>query len=375
MNKLLLVKILFLALEVKLGFSQTSNHSGRKGPRHGNIFSAIADIADRAKSTFSEALLPSPPASRSSAPAPPRPSLLEAFYEKFSRAPAPTEAAQLQRLSQFSQPELVSFTKADTFKRSSGSDGYSYLTPDPDNQLNLPSEKLQRRQKSESRSSEALETDESRGTSFLRASPISVTTPVSNIRIIQDIRLQPSPAPSVSKFPAKQKLPRRPKQQQSPALRFPENPLVAVLGRQVKGDPIEGFPDGLPEFTPKGVRITLENMIGPDGEMVMNPIPGEAGTDYPVYTSVPDTGFNCGQQDFPGIYTDLQADCQVFYMCEPNGRQTGFLCPNGTIFNQQYFVCDWWYNLDCAQQQEFYSLNQFLYEENENEGDYDYDLK
>ena len=112
-------------------------------------------------------------------------------------------------------------------------------------------------------------------------------------------------------------------------------------------------------------------LAGPDGEMVMNPIPGEAGTDYPVYTSVPDTGFNCGQQDFPGIYTDLQADCQVFYMCEPNGRQTGFLCPNGTIFNQQYFVCDWWYNLDCAQQQEFYSLNQFLYEETENE-DYDY---
>ena len=218
-------------------------------------------MVPRAKSTFSEALLPSPPVSRSSAPAAPRSSLLEAFYEKFSRAPKPTEAAQLKRLSQFSQPELVSFTKADTFKRSSGSEGYSYLTPEPDNQLNLPSEKLQRRQKSESRSSETLETDAS-GTSFLRASPISVTTPSSShIRIIQDIRLQPSPAP-VSKFPAKQKLPRRPKQQQSPALRFPENPLVAVLGRQVKGDPIEGFPDGLPEFTPKGVRITLENMIG-----------------------------------------------------------------------------------------------------------------
>ena len=30
-----------------------------------------------------------------------------------------------------------------------------------------------------------------------------------------------------------------------------------------------------------------------------------------------------------------------FYMCEENGRSTGFLCPNGTIFNQQYFVCDW----------------------------------
>ena len=42
----------------------------------------------------------------------------------------------------------------------------------------------------------------------------------------------------------------------------------------------------------------------------MNPIPGEAGTDYPVYSDVPDTGFDCSQQEFPGIYTDTQADCQ-----------------------------------------------------------------
>ena len=66
----------------------------------------------------------------------------------------------------------------------------------------------------------------------------------------------------------------------------------------MKGQPIEGFPNGLPDFTPKGVRITLENMIGAahgtlttldsipgdNGEIVMNPIPGEAGTDYPVFT-------------------------------------------------------------------------------------------
>ena len=45
--------------------------------------------------------------------------------------------------------------------------------------------------------------------------------------------------------------------------------------------------------------------------MVMPAIPGVAGTDYPVYNSVPDTGFDCSQQEFPGIYTDTQADCQV----------------------------------------------------------------
>ena len=48
--------------------------------------------------------------------------------------------------------------------------------------------------------------------------------------------------------------------------------------------------------------------------MVMNPIPGEAGTDYPVLSSVPDTGFSCAQQSFPGIYTDTGADCQVGHL-------------------------------------------------------------
>ena len=55
-------------------------------------------------------------------------------------------------------------------------------------------------------------------------------------------------------------------------------------------------------------------------------------------------------------------------MCEPDsGSINSFLCPNGTIFSQQYFVCDWWYNHDCAAQQSFAGLNQFLYQENENE--------
>jgi hypothetical protein len=53
---------------------------------------------------------------------------------------------------------------------------------------------------------------------------------------------------------------------------------------------------------------------------------------------------------------------QSFYMCTPNGETAGFLCPNGTIFNQQYFVCDWWYNIDCAAQPDFYSLNEFIYQ-------------
>ena len=25
-----------------------------------------------------------------------------------------------------------------------------------------------------------------------------------------------------------------------------------------------------------------------------------------------------------------------------------FLCPNGTLFSQEVFVCDWWFNVDCG---------------------------
>ena len=115
-------------------------------------------------------------------------------------------------------------------------------------------------------------------------------------------------------------------------------------------------------------------------------ITGQAGVDFPVLASVPDTGFDCGAQEFPGIYGDTGADCQVcisvfspitiqtteyycawqvFYMCQPNGNFDSFLCPNGTIFNQQYFICDWWYNVDCAASVNFYALNEFIYQDQE----------
>ena len=101
----------------------------------------------------------------------------------------------------------------------------------------------------------------------IRASPITVTasTP-KNFRIIQEIQIRSTGAPRTSARPATRRppgsgRPRVPKQS-SPALRFADNALVAVLGRQVQGGPVEGFPDGLPALTPLGVRITLENMIG-----------------------------------------------------------------------------------------------------------------
>ena len=40
---------------------------------------------------------------------------------------------------------------------------------------------------------------------------------------------------------------------------------------------------------------------------------GVAGTDYSVYASVPETSFDCNVQEFPGIYSDTEAECQVRY--------------------------------------------------------------
>ena len=54
----------------------------------------------------------------------------------------------------------------------------------------------------------------------------------------------------------------------------------------------------------------------------------------------------------PGYYADSEAECQAFHICSADGQggltKYSFLCPNGTIFNQEYFICDWWFNVDCS---------------------------
>merc|ERR1719510_292243 len=90
-------------------------------------------------------------------------------------------------------------------------------------------------------------------------------------------------------------------------------------------------------------------------------IPGIPGDDYPIFAEVPDTSFVCDGLVEGGYYADVEAECQVFHICgnDGNGGLTkySFLCPNGTLFNQQYFVCDWWFNVDCSLAEEFWSLN------------------
>merc|ERR1719347_2279374 len=42
-----------------------------------------------------------------------------------------------------------------------------------------------------------------------------------------------------------------------------------------------------------------------------------------------------------------------------------FLCPNGSLFSQQYFVCDFSFNVDCSRAETLYSLNDDLARERE----------
>merc|ERR1719290_558828 len=95
--------------------------------------------------------------------------------------------------------------------------------------------------------------------------------------------------------------------------------------------------------------------------MLEKSVPGVPGEDYPIYAEVPESGFACDGQVDGGYYADPEAECQVFHICTADGAgglaKYSFLCPNGTIFNQNYFICDWWFNFDCAEAEGLYSLN------------------
>ena len=95
--------------------------------------------------------------------------------------------------------------------------------------------------------------------------------------------------------------------------------------------------------------------------MLQASIPGVPGEDYPIYAEVPESGFTCDGQVDGGYYADPEAECQAFHICTADGAgglaKYSFLCPNGTLFNQNYFICDWWFNFDCATAEDLYSLN------------------
>merc|ERR1711971_194133 len=104
-------------------------------------------------------------------------------------------------------------------------------------------------------------------------------------------------------------------------------------------------------------------------DMLQNAIPGVPGEDYPIFAEVPESGFTCDGQVDGGYYADPEAECQAFHICTADGAgglaKYSFLCPNGTLFNQNYFICDWWFNFDCSTAEELYSLNDEIAAERE----------
>ena len=129
-------------------------------------------------------------------------------------------------------------------------------------------------------------------------------------------------------------------------------------------------PDMYEYNSPNKDKNNLNNRKKPKDpldELAQNiPGGGKPNQDYPVFANPPLTPFSCSEQEFPGYYGDIDSGCQAFHVCQDrfNGQiqQDTFLCPNGTLFNQQYLVCDWWYNVDCGGTPDKFETNALLFQ-------------
>ena len=142
-------------------------------------------------------------------------------------------------------------------------------------------------------------------------------------------------------------------------LRPPFQPILEPLGFQFHS-----------LISPPCPAVCVSCVLGVENEgddpldWLRSSIPGEPGTDYPImattqvsvhyivvvlhFPSFQDSGFSCDGLVFGGYYADPATECQQYSVClqDPISPDTlypvNFLCPNGTIFNQQLFNCDWW---------------------------------
>ncbi|GIY46960.1 hypothetical protein CDAR_238151 [Caerostris darwini] len=97
-----------------------------------------------------------------------------------------------------------------------------------------------------------------------------------------------------------------------------------------------------------GQRVVKQNSKSYRRVHRRNPRWGIPEIDYPTLEILPVIHFPCEEYASPGYYADVSSRCQMFHICHDNGQRSSFLCPIGTVFNQEYLVCDWWYNVDCG---------------------------
>ncbi|KAK8402509.1 hypothetical protein O3P69_000736 [Scylla paramamosain] len=128
----------------------------------------------------------------------------------------------------------------------------------------------------------------------------------------------------------------------------PYDPLYREPPQYYQDDPRYPVPAPKPEqYRPQPPKYQKYSAEEEDEDYDhVNTIPGEPGRDYPVFSIVPSTSFSCSDK-LPGFYADGEANCQVWHYCKTDGLKESFLCPNGTIYNQENRVCEWWFNVSC----------------------------
>jgi hypothetical protein len=71
--------------------------------------------------------------------------------------------------------------------------------------------------------------------------------------------------------------------------------------------------------------------------------------------------FDCTDRSV-GFYADTEFNCNIFHMCDEDGRRIPHICANGTTFNQKFRICDWPFNVKCGDAPNWYFLNDQTYE-------------
>lgn len=117
---------------------------------------------------------------------------------------------------------------------------------------------------------------------------------------------------------------------------------------------------GSPKPTTQTVNAEVGEVIAETTMLRRPEIRGRPQLDYPIYASIPETSFHCDSQRYWGMYADVDTRCQIWHYCDRYGKQHSFLCPNGTVFSQTTFICDWWFNVDCPTSQQLYVTNEVL---------------
>ncbi|XP_015605943.1 uncharacterized protein LOC107272862 [Cephus cinctus] len=110
---------------------------------------------------------------------------------------------------------------------------------------------------------------------------------------------------------------------------------------------------------PDGVSSHTQNI--PPTSLKYGATRGKPNVDYPAFSKIPKTDFDCKEQRYKGFFGDPATGCQVWHYCDLNGGKSSFLCPNGTIFSQVALTCDWWFNVKCESTTQLYVLNERLY--------------